>query len=118
MTKPTKWHVRPASETPKTGFLVRGLNRFRQIEPPNDKTAQTDRSLPWAHSHFVGFVMRRLNSYFSNHLGSHICPSRGSHRGTGWPLRCDIRGGNNLPYCPCRGYVLCVESVSELWFWA
>ena len=38
MTKPTKWHVRPALETPKTGFYVRGLNRFRQIEPPHDKT--------------------------------------------------------------------------------
>ena len=30
--------------------------------------AQADRSLRWAHSHFVGFVMRRLNSVWRTDL--------------------------------------------------
>ena len=41
MTKPTKLHVRPAK---------------------TQADAQADLSLRWAHGHFVGFVMRRLNS--------------------------------------------------------
>ena len=41
MTKPPKWHVRPA----KTQISV---------------DAQANLSLRWAHCHIVGFVMRRL----------------------------------------------------------
>ena len=47
MTKQTKWHVRPA----KTQIRLGGW-----------ADSQADLSLRWAHSHFVGFVMRRLKS--------------------------------------------------------
>ena len=69
-------------------------------EPPHDKTnkmacapsegsVQAELSLRWAHSHFVGFVMRRLicNDVYQGHRGN-----RGN-RGT-------IRAGTKDALCP------------------
>ena len=68
MTKPTKWHVRPAKTDPS--FRCPHEDTLGPYLP-NERTAKTlirlggsDLSLRWAHSHFVGFVMRRLNLRF------------------------------------------------------
>ena len=69
MTKPTKWSVRPA-KTQIRVFAVRILKTWVLCYPLSDQRrlrsdwadAQADLSLRWAHSHFVGFVMRRLRS--------------------------------------------------------
>ena len=75
MTKPTKWHVCPAktqislgmrpvwSETSLSAWRKLGslATHWAHSEDWSDwADAQTDLSLHWAHSHFVGFVMRRL----------------------------------------------------------
>ena len=78
MTKPTKWHVRPAktqisldirpvwsepslSAWRKLGSLTSSYPLNAQPRLWSDwADAQTDLSLGVAHSHFVGFVMRRL----------------------------------------------------------
>ena len=75
MTKPTKWHVRAAETQISLGirivwsvFAVRMKKAWvlsyplsAQRRPWSDWVdAQADLSLGWAHSHFVGFVMRRL----------------------------------------------------------
>ena len=54
MTKPTQWHVRPA----KTRIEDSDQSTWRKLTHWAD--AQADLSLRWAHSHIVGFVMRRL----------------------------------------------------------
>ena len=75
MTKPTKWHVHPA-ET-EHGHLPSLIRIFavcmkkpwvlsyplsaRQRLWSDWVDAQADLSLRWAHTHFVGFVTRRLN---------------------------------------------------------
>ena len=77
MTKPIKWHVRPAkyqislgirpvwsesslSTSRKLGSLA---THWAHSEDWSDwADAQADLSFCWAHSHFVGFVMRRLIS--------------------------------------------------------
>ena len=78
MTKPTKWHVRPA----KTQISM-GICPVWSVFPVHMKKAwvvsyplsaqrrhwsewvdsQADLSLRWVHSHFVGFVMRQLISH-------------------------------------------------------
>ena len=75
MSKPTKWHVHPAKTQISLGirpvwsvFTVRmkkaWVLSYRLSYPLNAQrrlwSAQTDLSLRWAHSHFVGFVVRRL----------------------------------------------------------
>ena len=71
MTKPTKWHVRPAktqisldirqvwSESSLSAWRKLGslATHWAHSEDPD----QADLSLRWAHNHFVGFVMMRLN---------------------------------------------------------
>ena len=74
MTKPTKWHVRPA-DSDQAGHppsLIRvfavGMKKAWVLSYPLSAQlrlirlgdAQTDLSLRWAHSHSVGFVMRWL----------------------------------------------------------
>ena len=75
MTKPTKWHVRPAKSQISLGirpvwsvFAVRIKKAWVFSYPFSAQRrlwsdwadAQDDLSLRWAHSHFVGFVMLRL----------------------------------------------------------
>ena len=78
MTKPTKLHVRPANTQISLGISPvwseyslstwRKLGSLASSYPLNAQRslwsdwadAQTDLSLGWAHSHFVGFVIRRL----------------------------------------------------------
>ena len=67
MTKPTKWHVRPAKTQIRVfavrsmGSLVPKVSSCGQRRLWSDwADAQADLSLRWAHSHFVRFVMRRL----------------------------------------------------------
>ena len=75
VTKPTKWHMRPA-KTDQPGcppslirvFTVRSVGSWgpkvsscRQLKLWSDwADSQADLSLRWAQSHFVGFVMRQL----------------------------------------------------------
>ena len=75
MTKPTLWHVRP-EKTDQPGhppslirvFAVRMKKAWIFSYPLSAQRrlwsdwadAQADLRLRWAHSHFVGFVMRRL----------------------------------------------------------
>ena len=75
MTKPTNWHVGPAKTLIRLGicpvwsvFAVR-MKKARVLSYPLSAQwrlwsdwadAQADLSLRWAHSHFVGFVMKRL----------------------------------------------------------
>ena len=77
VTKPTKWSVRPAKTQISLGFCpvwsVFAI-RMKKAWIPNYPLsaqrrlwsdwadAQADLSLHWAHSHIVGFVMRRLIS--------------------------------------------------------
>ena len=63
MAKPTKWHVRPAKTQISLGMkkawvLSNPLSAQQRLSDWAD--AQADLSLGWAHSHFVGFVMRWL----------------------------------------------------------
>ena len=60
MTKPTQWHVCPAKTQISLGFLSYPLSTQRRLLS-DWVDARADLSLCWAHSHFVGFVMRRLN---------------------------------------------------------
>ena len=78
MTKPTKWHVRPAktqislgicpvwSETSLSAWRSTGAFATHIIDLAHSEDwsdwadAQADLSLRWAHSHFAGFVERRL----------------------------------------------------------
>ena len=75
MTKPTNWHVCPAKTQISLGirpvwsvFPVRMRKPWVLSYPVSPQwriwsdwaDAQADLSLCWAHSHFVGFVMRRL----------------------------------------------------------
>ena len=75
MTKPTKWHVRPAKTRISLGiclvwsvFAVRMKKAWVVFYPLSAQRrlwldradAQADLSLHWAHSNFVGFVMRWL----------------------------------------------------------
>ena len=78
MTKPTKWHVRPAKTQISLGIRPvwsesllsawRKLGSFRLSYPLSAQQrlrtdwadAQADLGLRWVHSHFVGFVMRWL----------------------------------------------------------
>ena len=77
MIKPTKWHVRPAktqislgirpvwSEASLSAWRSYPLSAQRRLWP-DWADAQADLSLRWAHSHFVGFVMRRLKWHSFN----------------------------------------------------
>ena len=65
MTKPTKWHVGPAKTQISLGirpvwseFWLSAWRKLGSLATLAD--AQADLSLRWAHSHFVGFVMRQL----------------------------------------------------------
>ena len=70
ITKPTKWPVWPAKTQISLGifFAVRMKKHCVLSYPLKAQRrlwsdwadAQADLSLRWAHSHFVGFVMRRL----------------------------------------------------------
>ena len=75
MTKPIKWHVRKAKTQIRLGirpvWSESSLCTWRKLgslatnwEHSGDWSdwadAQADLSLRWAHSHFVGFVMRRI----------------------------------------------------------
>ena len=75
MIKPTKWHVRPAKTQISLGihpvWSVSSLAAWRKLgslathwvqskDWSDWADAQADLSLRCAHSHFVGFVMRRL----------------------------------------------------------
>ena len=59
MTKPRKWHVRPV-KTQIRVFAVRMKKAWVLSYP-----LSADRSLHWAHSPFVGFVMRWLIFHIS-----------------------------------------------------
>ena len=74
MTKLTKSHEPPA----KTLIRLGGEDSAQPGHPPSlirvfavckdsDQNAQSDLSLYWAHSHFVGFVMRQLKSVIVKH---------------------------------------------------
>ena len=75
MTKPTKWHVRPAKTQISLGICpvwsVSLLSAWRKLgswathwahskDWSDWADAQADQSLHWPHRHFVGFVMRWL----------------------------------------------------------
>ena len=75
VTKPTKWHVRPAKTQISLGirpvwsvFAVRMKKAWVLSYPLSAQQrlwsdwadAKADLSLRWVHSHFVGFVTRRL----------------------------------------------------------
>ena len=79
MTKPTKWHVRPAKTQITLGIrpVWSKSSRCAQwvAEDPmflhadsevwsDWADAKADLSLRWAHSHFVGFVTRQLIYWF------------------------------------------------------
>ena len=71
VTKPTKWYVRPTKTPPSLirVFAVRMKKAWVLSRPLSAKRrlwsdwadVQADLSLRWAHSHFVGFVTRRLS---------------------------------------------------------
>ena len=86
MTKPTKWHVRPAKTRISLGigpvWSESSLSAWRKLgslatnqahsELWSDwADAQADLSLRWVHSHFVGFVVSRLIFIFRSKVGSH-----------------------------------------------
>ena len=60
MTKPTIWPVRPAKTQGQPGhppsLIWVSLSAWRKL----GSLAQADLSLRWMHSHFDGFVVRRL----------------------------------------------------------
>ena len=83
-TKPTIWHVRPAKTQIRLGIcplwsesslVLNGLLRTLAFFSCGQRrlwsdwaNAQADLSLRWAHSHSVGFVMRRLNCHLKMNL--------------------------------------------------
>ena len=114
MTKPTKWSVCPVNTQISLGirsvWSESSLSAWRKLgslpthwvhsEDWSDWTdAQADLSLRWAHSHFVGFVMRWLNYY--TQTDSWIAVT---------PILCHTEGGatrtpvssydNHNPYLP------------------
>ena len=75
MTKPTMWHVRPVKTQISLGICPvwseSSLSEWRKVRPlathwahskdwSDWAKAQVDLSLRWPHTHFVGFVTRRL----------------------------------------------------------
>ena len=87
MTKPTKWHLRPAkTQIIRPVWSESSLSAWRKLGslaisyPLNEQrrlwsdwaNAQTYLSLGWGHSHFIDFVMRRL-IYKSSGTTSTIC---------------------------------------------
>ena len=60
MTKPTKWHVRPAKTPPSLIRVCTVHMKAWVLSYPLSAQQDSDLSLCWAHSHFVGFVMTRL----------------------------------------------------------
>ena len=82
MTKPTKWHVRPAKTQISLGirpvWSESSMYAWRKLgslathwvhsEDSDQTSAQSDLSLCWVHSHFVSFVMRRLRFYLASWL--------------------------------------------------
>ena len=66
-SKTTKWHIRPAKTQISLGirpvWSESSLSAWIKLGSP----AQADLSLRWAHSHFVGFVTRRLIYNGSHH---------------------------------------------------
>ena len=70
MTKPTKWHVRPAKTQINLGirpdWSESSLCAQWVAKDPSflHADAQADLSLLWAFGHFVCFVMRRLISFY------------------------------------------------------
>ena len=88
MSKPTKWFVRPAKTQISLGirpvWAESSLSAWRKLGSLATYWAQAktlirlggwpaDLSLRWAHSHFVGFVMRRLICCRSSSNNSDIC---------------------------------------------
>ena len=68
ITKPTKWPLRPVKTHIRPVWSESSLSTWRNIGPlttyrahneDSDQTAQADLSLRWAHSHFVGFVVKK-----------------------------------------------------------
>ena len=88
MTKPTKWFVRPAKtqislgirpiwsvfavRTKKVWFLSYPLSAQRRLWS-DWAGAQAYPSLRWAHSHFLGFIMRRLIFFCRNWRYEKFC---------------------------------------------
>ena len=83
MTKPTKWHVCPAKTQISLGirpiWSESSLSVWRKLGSSSTHwahskdwsdwaDAQADLSLHWAHSHFVGYVMRWLSFYYNLQL--------------------------------------------------
>ena len=79
MTKPTKWHVCPAKTQISLGIFQIWSESWRKLgsltthwvhSKDSDQTgrmdAQSDLSLRWVHSYFVGFVKWRLNIFSSS----------------------------------------------------
>ena len=65
MTKPKNWHVHPAKTQISLirvfAVSMKKATHWAHSELWSDwADAQADLSLRWAHSHFVGFVMRQL----------------------------------------------------------
>ena len=90
MTKPTKWHVRPAKIQISLGirpvwsesllFAWRKLGSLAthwvHSEDWSDwANAQVDLSLRWVHSRFAGFVTRQLNDLFTQPRPWSACAS-------------------------------------------
>ena len=71
VTKPTKGHVRPAKTQISLGihkiWSESSLSAWRNLGSlaTHWADAQADLSLRWAHTHFVGFVTRRLKVMFA-----------------------------------------------------
>ena len=74
MTKPTKWHVRPAKTQISLGihpvWSESSLSAWRNIGSWATHWVHSEDWSDWAHSHFVGFVMMRL---ISLQLQNHSC---------------------------------------------
>ena len=70
MTQPTKWHVRPAKTQISLGihpfWSESSLFAWRKLGSLATHWANSEDSDRWAHSHFVGFVVRRLYIYNCN----------------------------------------------------
>ena len=85
MTQPTKWLCRVfAVRMKKAQVFSYPLSAQRRLWS-DWADAQADLSLRWAHSHFVGFVMSRLNyQNFSSNYYAHLEYSRHTRRGSVW----------------------------------
>ena len=87
MTKPTKWHVRPAKTQISLGLIrvvaVRMKKAWVLIYPFSTQRrllsawadAQAELILRWAHSYCVGFIMRRLRCLLAAQRRWEIYPS-------------------------------------------